>query len=481
MSEGILNLNYRETLDKVDSYEEYRTLFIDELNWHRVLEQNTKSICEDYLFAYPNGLYSNQTKRKVDEFVRLEKEQEIKDWNKALNHNTQSSYEKYLMSYYNGFHSNEAKRKVDEFIRVEKENRLKEQRVRDIEMAKERARQEKIEKEKKLALDKDKEAWKLTIHSNKKVDYENYLKYHYNGLHSNEAKRKIDEFMQLEKKLEEQRVRDIEIDKERVRLAKIEQEKKIALDKEKEAWNLVCKKDTTEDYKNYLKFYPNGIYTTDAKLRIEEYYNDFKELIHLNNIRIDDNYGYRNLILYSNLDMNIKELKEAKYLDISGNSLEKLPSAISYLKNLDTLIVNRNNLITLPEWIVNLTKLKELNLDANKINEYPKNMSSLINIEKLNLGDLNIKEVPLWVKELKKLECLTLWHNQDLTKLPLWIDSMEYLNSLWIGNTKINNLSSFKNLIKRENLHIDATNLDISYLKKLELQVIFKTKIRIFM
>lgn len=312
-----------------------------------------------------------------------------------------------------------------------------------------------------MSITLDTQLWKKSLSANNKSAYQEYLNEYPKGNYCDEAQFNINAFNVIN-----------------------ERERKLALDKEKEAWELVCKKDQTWSYHQYLDKYPNGIYTTDAKLRIvsfEKYLSDFEELIHLDNIRINYEYGYTNLILYSSLDMTIEELKEAKFLDISRNSLAELPFAISYLINLEELIITRNNLIALPEWIGNLTKLKKLNLDDNNINEYPRNMSNLINIEELYLGSLNIKEVPLWVKELKKLKELMLWHNQNLTKLPLWIDSMEYLDSLWISNTKIDNLSSFKNLSKRESLHINATNLDISYLKKIELQAIFKTKIRIFM
>ena len=84
------------------------------------------------------------------------------------------------MSHYNGLHSNEAKKKVDEFIRVEKENRLEEQRLRDIEIA------------------KDKEAWELVCKKNNKEDYENYLKFYPNGRYSNKAKEKLNKLEDIE-------------------------------------------------------------------------------------------------------------------------------------------------------------------------------------------------------------------------------------------------------------------------------------------
>lgn len=158
MSKNILNIDYREILDVVDSYEEYlssMSITLDAQLWKKTLSVDNKRAYQEYLNKYPKGHYYDKAQSKINAFNAVEeREKETKAWNKALNKNTKASYEKYLMNYYNGLHNNEATRKVDEFIRVEKEKELEEQRVRDIELTKEQVRLEKIEQEKKLALDK---------------------------------------------------------------------------------------------------------------------------------------------------------------------------------------------------------------------------------------------------------------------------------------------------------------------------------------
>ena len=85
MSEGILNLNYRETLDKVDSYEEYlssMSITLDIQRWKKSLSLNSKDAYQQYLNKYPKGNYAYEAQLKIDKFnVVEESEQEVKAWN----------------------------------------------------------------------------------------------------------------------------------------------------------------------------------------------------------------------------------------------------------------------------------------------------------------------------------------------------------------------------------------------------------------
>jgi hypothetical protein len=173
MSKSILNIYYRETLDKIDSYEAYlssMSITLDTRLWKKSLSANNKSAYQEYLNEYPKGNYHDEAQLKINEFNAVnEREKDTEAWNKALNQNTKSSYKKYLMNYYNGLYNNEAKRKVDEFIRLEKEKELEEKRLRDIEIAKE------------------KEVWELVCKKDTKEDYENYLKFYPDGIYIKEA------------------------------------------------------------------------------------------------------------------------------------------------------------------------------------------------------------------------------------------------------------------------------------------------------
>jgi len=212
MSKRILNIYYRETLNKIDSYEEYLSsmnLTLDAQLWEKSLLANNERAYQEYLNEYPKGNYRDEAQLKINALNAVnEREEEIKAWNKALNKNTKSSYEKYLMNYYNGLHNNEAKRKVDEFIRLEKEKELEE-----------------------------KEAWKLVCKKNTKEDYENYLKFYPRGIYCYEAESEIS---------------------------------KTNLAEETILWDKVSKKDNEKFYKEYLNKYPNGMYLKEAKKYLKE-------------------------------------------------------------------------------------------------------------------------------------------------------------------------------------------------------------------
>jgi len=438
MSDGILNVDYSELVENFQNFDGYRDELVKleqkrEENglWDYALRENTIYTYNSYLSYYPNGKYTKEAKQNLNVLIQLEREEETKAWNKALNQNTKSSYEKYLMNYYNGLHNNEAKRKVDEFIRLE--------------IAKKRIRLEKIEREEKLALDKEKEAWEKAKQINTKNRYNLYLKYHYNGLHSNEAKRKIDEFMQLEKKLEEQRLRDIKITEDRIRLEKIKQEKELTLDREKE-------------------------------LIIERQLNDFIQWADIESISEEK------------IPRNIYKLKKLTYLDISNNHLTTLPESIGYLINLTHLDIYNNQLDILPESIGKLINLKELYLTGNNLRWLPNSFSNLINLKTLILsggyaqlsaknyivGTNDFSVFPEPIRGMKNLEILS-FSGTKITFISEWIKELKKLKTLFIGShPKLNTLpEAIYKLDNLENLSISDNNLtalstSIGNLKKLK-------------
>jgi len=80
MSEGILNLDYLETLDKVDSYEEYimeLKKIEDKIWWEKATKQNTKRSYEKYLTNYSSGIYSFEAREKINKFVVRKREKEL--------------------------------------------------------------------------------------------------------------------------------------------------------------------------------------------------------------------------------------------------------------------------------------------------------------------------------------------------------------------------------------------------------------------
>ncbi len=77
---SILNIYYRETLDKIDSYQEYISevkKVEDKMWWGKATNQNTKIAYEKYLNSYLNGIYSFEAREKIDEFIAVNREKEL--------------------------------------------------------------------------------------------------------------------------------------------------------------------------------------------------------------------------------------------------------------------------------------------------------------------------------------------------------------------------------------------------------------------
>lgn len=67
----------------------------------------------------------------------------------------------------------------------------------------------------------------------------------------------------------------------------------------------------------------------------------------------------------------IDNLKFLKVLDLSGNNLKSLPDGITRLNELNTLNVSCNSLEVLPEGFSQCTKLFTVNISKNRITAFP--------------------------------------------------------------------------------------------------------------
>ena len=103
-------------------------------------------------------------------------------------------------------------------------------------------------------------------------------------------------------------------------------------------------------------------------------------------------------------------------LNLNDNNLSKIDFDISELEDLQLLSLDNNNLEYLPDSICKLEKLNYLSVSANKLKELPSCIGELKNLLELDIDENEIKEFPESFYELTKLKNLYIDDNQGLEK-----------------------------------------------------------------
>ncbi|XP_049921298.1 leucine-rich repeat-containing protein 47 [Epinephelus moara] len=135
----------------------------------------------------------------------------------------------------------------------------------------------------------------------------------------------------------------------------------------------------------------------------------------------------------------VGNLKSLKVLDLSVNNLSVLPEGIAQLRELNTLNVSCNNLEVLPEGLSQCTKLSTINISKNHITGFPADFYS----EKLELlstlvaSDNSIEQLSGDIHKLAALKVLDLSNNK-LIEIPSDLSDCPKLKDI---NFKGNKLS----------------------------------------
>ncbi|MCA9308230.1 leucine-rich repeat domain-containing protein [candidate division WWE3 bacterium] len=106
-------------------------------------------------------------------------------------------------------------------------------------------------------------------------------------------------------------------------------------------------------------------------------------------------------------------------LDLSAQSLDKLPEYVLSYTLLEELIISNNNITgALPAEIRNLKNLKVLDASNNNMTGVPAEVGQLSNLEVLNLSNNKLTGLPYELGNLKNLQILDLSGN-DYAKADL--------------------------------------------------------------
>ncbi|XP_035512005.1 leucine-rich repeat-containing protein 47 [Morone saxatilis] len=135
----------------------------------------------------------------------------------------------------------------------------------------------------------------------------------------------------------------------------------------------------------------------------------------------------------------VGNLKSLKVLDLSVNNLRVLPEGITQLKELNTLNVSCNSLEVLPEGLSRCTKLSTINISKNRITGFPADFYS----EKLDLlsslvaSDNSIDQLSGDVHKLAALKVLDLSNNK-LREIPSDLSDCPKLKEINFKGNKLN-------------------------------------------
>ena len=187
-------------------------------------------------------------------------------------------------------------------------------------------------------------------------------------------------------------------------------------------------------------------------IKIPEFYTYFKSLQTL---------VLKRCKIYS-IPEYLASLTNLEILDLEGNNLKKIPQSISQLKFLKILNLSDNQLETLPSIIANLDSLQDLNLNSNNLRKLPRSIGYLYSLKSLNLGKNYLNLIPSSIGSLKSLKFLDLSLN-NLKSLPKAIGLLSSLETFKLSNNKLDELpNTINSLSKLKYLEVEDNNL--SYL-----------------
>ena len=130
-----------------------------------------------------------------------------------------------------------------------------------------------------------------------------------------------------------------------------------------------------------------------------------------------------------NLESALENPNEVKKITLKGKKTDVSKVNFSQFKNLQVLIIKRNNLETIPENITKCKTIKYLEISNNNIKNIPEKITDLENLMVLRLGQNKIDTIPEFIVKLKNLEILDLWGN-EMTTIPPELNEMIKLKLL---------------------------------------------------
>jgi Leucine-rich repeat (LRR) protein len=161
----------------------------------------------------------------------------------------------------------------------------------------------------------------------------------------------------------------------------------------------------------------------------------------------------------TSLPESFGNLSLLQMLMMQNNQLTSLPESFGELTQLQTLHLNNNQLTSLPESFGNLTQLQTLLIDNNQLTSLPESFGNLTRLPKLELHYNQLTSLPQSIGNLTQLQMLDLQYNQ-LTSLPQSIGNLIQLQSLRLNYNQLTSLpDSIGNLTRLPKLELLSNQL----------------------
>ncbi|XP_074644010.1 uncharacterized protein LOC141900863 [Tubulanus polymorphus] len=132
----------------------------------------------------------------------------------------------------------------------------------------------------------------------------------------------------------------------------------------------------------------------------------------------------------------ISKLINLKILLLDTNQLISLPSELCLLTSLERLTLSNNLLSELPNDMPRMRRLQSLHLANNDFKEFPIQICDIPRLEFFDISGNKIRSVPERISHLKHLESLILFDNK-IERLPDGLCALIRLRLFWVGNNRI--------------------------------------------
>ncbi len=135
----------------------------------------------------------------------------------------------------------------------------------------------------------------------------------------------------------------------------------------------------------------------------------------------------------------IGRLTELRFLILDSNNLRTLPNELCQLRELIVLVVANNFLINLPDAIGNMAQLESIHATNNQIRDLPASFFTLKNLTFLDLSSNKLRQLSDGIGQLNQLRSLLLYDNR-LRLIPDSISMLKHLTTLWLGRNRLRSL-----------------------------------------